>query len=327
MLQRSLFLLLILLTACGGFSQTLTPAPGTARPTGTALPMATLSVTPTLTLTPAATPYPTGTMTDLRPALQTEIDSVLRKYPADWHILVKRVGGEALYSRQLSGRIDVASVIKIPIALLFFKLLERQNLLTLKDYLAVKGIDGRTFEQLLHAMLVKSEEDATLSILKAVTNSRLDVTQTLRSWGAARTDIYYRTSTLEDMAALMEGLYAGKLSTPEARTIILTYMAEYTETDETRIGVIHAALPCTGHFYNKRGTITKEYLVVADMAIVDFPTSAGKQAYLIGMFAYPGDGGITYEALVQGMETLTPVFWQAIKAENSLMGDDGCNHP
>ena len=47
---------------------------------------------------------------------------------------------------------------------------------------------------------------------------------------------------------------------------------------------------------------------------------------MIALFAYPGKGGGTYESLVQGMETLAPVFWQAIRAENSLAEAAGCNN-
>jgi hypothetical protein len=104
-------------------------------------------------------------------------------------------------------------------------------------------------------------------------------------------------------------------------------MAEYTPPDSTRIGIIRTALPCGALFYNKRGTITQEYLVVADVAILRFPTLAGERAYMIALFAYPGKVGVTYESLVQGMETLAPVFWKAIQAENSLVETDGCNNP
>jgi len=268
----------------------------------------------------AATPN----LTNIRETLQTQTDAVLTHYPADWHILVKQVGADIVYSHQITQRIDAASVIKIPIALLFFKSLEQKNIPSLRDYLAQKGTDGRTFGQLLHAMLVNSEEDATFSLLTFVTNSRLDVKRTLRDWGAAHTDVYLRKSTVEDIAALIDGFYAHDLVTPEARETILTYMAEYTEADDTRIGVIRTKLPCGGAFYNKRGTITNEYLVVADVAILKFPAPMGEKAYIIALFAYPGDSGATYESLVLGMETLAPVFWQAIQAENSLTEADEC---
>jgi beta-lactamase class A len=318
-MRRLLFLFSILLTACSSspkiLVQAVTPVSATPRPTAIPLLMA------TPTLIPTATPN----LAIIRETLQTQTDAVLTHYPADWHILVEQVDGSVLYSRQTTERIDVASVIKIPIALLFFKFLEQKNIPSLKDYLAQKGTVGRTFEELLRAMLVNSEEDATFSLLTYVTNSRLDVKRTLRDWGAAHTDIYLRKSTVDDMTTLVDGLYTRNLVTPDAREIILTYMAEYTEADETRIGVIRAKLPCGGKFYDKRGTITQEYLVVADVAILKFPTPAGEKAYMIALFAYPGDSGATYESLVQGMETLAPVFWQDIQAENSLTEADECS--
>jgi beta-lactamase class A len=231
-----------------------------------------------------------------------------------------------LYSTQAGQRIEAASTIKIPIAMLFFKSVEVVGTPSLEGYLAEKGIDGRTYQQLLHAMLVVSEEDATDSLVKAIRESRLDVKATLNEWGAAHTDIFLRKTTVEDIAALIDGFYAGERLLPPARQIMLNYMAEYTSADNTRIGVIRGRLPCWGTIYNKRGTITTPYLAVADVAIVEFPSAAGERAYTIALFAYPGKSGNTYESLVQGMETLAPVFWQAIRVENGLP-ESGCGKP
>ncbi len=295
---------------------TSTRLPVTALPTGTQAPQ------------PTASSMPVPTVAIDTAALRTLVDAELARYPGDWHILVEQVGGSVLYSRQVTQGIDVASVIKIPIALLFFKSLEAQNLPSLKNYLAHQGIDGRTYQQLLQAMLVDSEEDATFSLLKAVEDSRLDVRKTLNGWGAAHTDVILRKSTVEDIAALLEGLYARDLLTPEAREIILADMAAYTSADDTRIGVVRKLMPCGGTFYNKRGTITAPYLAVADVALIEFPSPAGERAYLIAFYAYPGtDHNITYESLVQGMQTLTPIFWQAIRAQSALPPPDGCSRP
>jgi hypothetical protein len=254
------------------------------------------------------------------------VEAVLAQHPGDWHILVKQVGGSVLYARQAAQRVDAASVIKIPIALLFFKTIAPKSAEALEDYLSTQGIDGRTFGQLLRAMLVNSEEDATSSLLTAIRDSRLDVDATLRAWGAAHTDIALRKSTAEDIAALVDGFYARDLLTPAAREVLLGYLAEYTPADETRLGVLRGALPCGGRFYNKRGTVTREYLLVADVAIIAFPSPAGERAYLLALFASPGQDGATYESLVQGTEALAPLFWQAIRAQSGLP-EAGCAEP
>ena len=330
--MRSLIVLCVFIAACTPASYN--PPPGIPSVTPLVVVPAHTAIVPSPTAVPVrlspATQVPveaTRPVVDTQ-ALQAQIDAVLARYPADWHILVKEVGGEMLYAHQYTREIDVASVIKIPIALLFFKSLEQETPASLKDYLAGNGIDGRTYEQLLHAMLVNSEEDATFSLIKAISDSRLDVKKTLTGWGAAHTDIILRKSTPEDMAELIDGFYAHNLLTPAAREILLAYMAEYTSADDTRIGVLRTALPCGGQIYDKRGTIITPYLAVADLAILKFDSPAGERAYTIVFFAYPGNyKGVTYESLVQGMETLATGFWQAIRTANALPEQTGCSAP
>jgi hypothetical protein len=329
-MQRSLLLLCVLVTACSLPSRVLTSGvhPTAVPATPASPPAASLPVSTTLAPRPAASSAPVATAALDLTALRRQIDAQFAYYPGDWHILVKQVGGGILYSRQVAGSIDVASVIKIPIALLFFKSLESQELPSLDAYLNNRGIDDRTYGQLLHAMLVESEEPATFSLLKAMEENRLDSRATLRQWGASQTDVLLRKSSADDIVKLFEGLYAGDFITPEARQIILKEMAEYTPEDDTRTGVIRKLLPCGAQFYNKRGTITTPYLAAADVALIQFPSLAGQRAYVIAFFAYPGkDPGITYESLVQGMQVLTPIFWQAIRAQSALPAGDGCANP
>ncbi len=327
-MRRLIFLLCVLITACAPapiptvrarMTPSVTARVYRARPTS--LPVGRPSLTPTVTGAPSP---PAATPTENETALQSQVRAALAQYPGDWHILVRQVGGSSLYSYQAEQRIDAASIIKIPIALLFLKTIPPKILPALKEYLSSKGLDGRTFEQLLRAMLVDSEEEATISLLTAIQNSNLNVNITLQGWGATHTNIYTRKTTTEDIAALVDGFYAGELLTPAARQVLLTHMAEYTEGDDTRIGVIRRALPCDGQFYNKRGTIIKEYLAVADVAILKFPTAAGEQAYFMALFAYPGKSGATYESLVQGMEKLAHIFWGEIETQNALPRDAGC---
>ena len=319
--RRLILLLCVLTAACAPVTQS------PVRPFVTATVFrATSTPQPGQSPSPPATVTGSPSPTDDGAALKGQVEAVLAEHPAEWRILVKQVGGSVLYARQTTERVDTASVIKIPIALLFFKTVTPKSEAALNDYLVKKGIDGRTFGQLLRAMLVDSEEDATSSLWTAIGESHLDVGATLRSWGAAHTDITLRKSTVEDIAALLEGFYAGNLLTPAARQVLLDYLAEYTPADEMRLGVLRGALPCGGRFYNKRGTITKEYLLVADVAILAFPTRAGERVYLLALFASPGQEGATYESLVEGMEALARVFWGTIGARSGL-AEAGCVGP
>jgi beta-lactamase class A len=322
MRRQLIFLLCAWMAACAPATPGVQATPSITEAAARPGLQATFGPAPSATVT--VRPGLAATSTDNGAALRGQVEAALAQYPGDWHILVKEVGGQVVYSHQAAQRIDAASVIKIPIALLFFKTIAPRILPALKDYLANKGIDGRTFEQLLHAMLVDSEEEATFSLLSAIRNSHLDVDAALRGWGAVHTDIYLRKSTPEDIVALVEGFYAGNLLTPPERSILLSYMAEYTQADDTRIGVVRKALPCGGQFYNKRGTITQEYLAVADVAILAFPTPAGERAYMIALFAYPAQSGTTYESLVQGMEKMAHIFWGTIKAQTGLPENVAC---
>jgi len=95
--------------------------------------------------------------------LAPSIERITDQAGGRWHIIIKQIEGPTLYASLPDQRINIASVVKVPVALLFFKAIESNgvNENQLQDYLQSKGTGGRTFDQLLRAMLVKSEEDAT----------------------------------------------------------------------------------------------------------------------------------------------------------------------
>ena len=252
---------------------TLLPSLQVAQPTSVQV-----TATPRPSLTP--TPFP----------LESLIDQALQNAGGHWNVIIQQVNGEILYSRNPDERILVASVIKLPVALLFLKSLERQNIPAggLLTYLVLNGIDDISYADLLHGMLVYSDEDFTETLIEAIRANGLNPYMAVQEWDL-EIDIYNRVSSTTDIARLWQGLYLGDYISAEGRSLLLELLSEVTDNDAIRLGVICAMDPAGCTFYNKRGTITAETLVVADSALITLQTDTGEQAYLITLFGSQGD--------------------------------------
>jgi hypothetical protein len=69
-------------------------------------------------------------------------------------------------------------------------------------------------------------------------------------------------------------------------------------------------LPADGKFYNKRGSITDERLVIGEAAIVTWDS----KAYVIVIFGYPGRETPTNDLkLVAAIEQSALAFWEFAK--------------
>ncbi|MBE3066638.1 MAG: serine hydrolase, partial [Chloroflexi bacterium] len=240
------------------------------------------------------------------------IDHAIQQSGGEWHIFIKQVGGNVIYSRGSDDRIPIASVVKVPIAMLFFKSLEESGVTPdqYADYFATHGI-GRTYKQLLEAMLVVSEEEAAAILLENTRTRGLNITNTLTDWGINEMDIGNRISTARQVEIAFEGLYAGNLISPEGRAYILNLMSTYTPNDDTRLGVMRPLLPDGSEFYNKRGMITEQFLAVADSAIIVIPGEHGKKEYVAVVFSHQGKNK-TNETddikLIQAIEQIARLF-------------------
>jgi hypothetical protein len=246
--------------------------------------------------------------------LAGRIDAIIAKYGGDWHIVVKEVGGRVMYARGAEEPIHIASIIKVPIALLFFRSLELQGVLPADyhKYLVDNG-DGRTFEQLMYAMLVDSEEDSTARIVQNLRKNDLAIEKNLLGWGLTETKINGRISTASEVATIFEGLYAGKYVTPEARQMILGWLNQYTPADDTRIGILRQYLPDGFKIYNKRGTLIEPILVIADAAVVDVPTPIGHKTFVIATFGFQSDDHPTNDVkLSLATEEMSVAIWNFV---------------
>ena len=208
-------------------------------------------------------------------ALTESINNTIESAGGEWHILIKELDGEILYQRNTHDNTHIASIIKIPIALLFMQSIQPQPT-DLNEYLASHAREDRSYEQLLSAMLVNSEEPATGAIYRITQKNGLDFTSTLENWGVEDVNIPYRKTTLHDLSLLLEGLYLHELVSNEASNLLLTLMSEYTENDDQRTGVLKEDFP-EAKIYNKRGTLTDQFLVIGDVAIIE----VNEKVYLV----------------------------------------------
>ncbi|MEW5941477.1 MAG: serine hydrolase [Chloroflexota bacterium] len=299
-------------------TQSATDTPLFALPTFTPLlatpTPATWNLTPeTWNLTPGTPPPvpPTHLPDSL---LASQIASILPDYGGDWNLLI-RAGGERDMVAINADRVNhVASIIKVPIAMLFFKVIEARGISTSDyyEYLSTRGV-GRTYMQLLTAMLVESEEDATGTMKEIIYDSKIDVDGLLAKWGAPHTDLGNRHSTPRDIAALYETLYFGNVITPEGRAILLDLLAAYTPNDDIRLGVLRPSLPAGAEFYNKRGTVTKDRLIVGDSALLAWDSNGTRRVYVIVTLAYGADERPTTNVrLDRGIEAIARLFWDFV---------------
>lgn len=240
----------------------------------------------------------------------------------EWHVSIRDISGVGdrdIFTKGENSIIHPASVIKLPIAMVFFEWAARQGVTDMAAFLRRGPGSGRSYEQLLRAMLVNSEEAATATLTdwldKKISGG---MTPVLRGWGMEKTTVRPRQTTAHEMTGLWESLYRGKLVTTEARGKILTWLGEYTDGDRSRLGSIKYKLKLPPGWkvsvWNKRGSIAGGIVVVADAAIVEFisPTNVRK-TYVIEFFGYPG-GGATYENLDLTIERAAELFTTAVVA-------------
>ena len=239
-------------------------------------------------------------------AFSNRMDKIFDSYGGEWHVMVKEVGGKVLYALDANDQIHPASIVKVPMAMIFFESLNQREIDDLRLFLVERGTDDRTYDQLLTAMLVDSEEDAFES-LRDYTEEFIPITEKLIEWGYQYTTITPRRTTATEIARVFENLWLGNHLSPEQNKILLEKLAVYTFGDDTRIGVIRDELPQGSHYYSKRGSVVTGRVIVGEVAILD----VGSTAYVISIFGYPDRGEIspTYDEIESAIEDAAWVIW------------------
>ena len=277
----------------------------TPSPTTVVLPMLSMTV-PTQTSTSQAkveTPSPTATqisITDLS-SLESEIIPGV-----DWYILIRDANtGNNLFERNADSSFPPASMIKIPTAMAVLSILQDQGR-TLED-LKTTGINGRNFDSLLEAMVVRSEESAT-DALEYFARGENQLRKKLDGWGLVNTKYDPRTSTASELLNSLELLDTGTALNRENTQYLLNLMDAFTENDQILLGKFNTQLPeC--EFQNKRGTMLNP-TIVADMGIL----KCGENSWFLVVAGTPSvDSTATFEDIQASIESFAATFAGLVK--------------
>ena len=277
----------------------------TPSPTTVVLPMLSMTV-PTQTSTSQAkveTPSPTATqisITDFS-SLESEIIPGV-----DWYILIRDANtGNNLFERNADSSFPPASMIKIPTAMAVLSILQDQGR-TLED-LKTTGINGRNFDSLLEAMVVRSEESAT-DALEYFARGENQLRKKLDGWGLVNTKYDPRTSTASELLNSLELLNTGTALDQENTQYLLNLMDAFTENDQILLGKFNTQLPeC--EFQNKRGTMLNP-TIVADMGIL----KCGENSWYLVVAGTPSvDSTATFEDIQASIESFAATFTGLVK--------------
>jgi len=277
----------------------------TPSPTTVVLPMLSMTV-PTQTSTSQAkveTPSPTATqisITDLS-SLESEIIPGV-----DWYILIRDANtGNNLFERNADSSFPPASMIKIPTAMAVLSILQDQGR-TLED-LKTTGINGRNFDSLLEAMVVRNEESAT-DALEYFARGENQLRKKLDGWGLVNTKYDPRTSTASELLNSLELLNTGTALNREITQYLLNLMDAFTENDQILLGKFNTQLPeC--EFQNKRGTMLNP-TIVADMGIL----KCGENSWYLVVAGTPSvDSTATFEDIQASIESFAATFAGLVK--------------
>jgi len=248
-------------------------------------------------------------------AFAQDLDAMMSQYGGEWYVAIKQVGGGMIYDRRAGDLVEIGSMVKIPVAMLFFKSLETAGIRPeqYSEYLSREG-PNRTYAQLLRAMIVHSEYQATKDLLQATRDNGLDVDAVLSQWGLKDARLDSRKLSVDDLVALYEGLYSGGLINQEARNYILTLMAEGASGATTRLGVLQKTNPLSLRFYNRRGSTLDTVVAIGDSALVSVPVVDGEDTYIVVMFGYYRDDmPTTDQGLISAIEGMAQIFWAYTK--------------
>ncbi len=274
-------------------------------PTDVVLPTLSMTV-PIQTSTSQAkveTPSPTATqisITDLS-SLESEIIPGV-----DWYILIRDANtGNNLFERNADSSFPPASMIKIPTAMAVLSILQDQGR-TLED-LKTTGINGRNFDSLLEAMVVRSEESAT-DALEYFARGENQLRKKLDGWGLVNTKYDPRTSTASELLNSLELLNTGTALDQENTQYLLNLMDAFTENDQILLGKFNTQLPeC--EFQNKRGTMLNP-TIVADMGIL----KCGENSWYLVVAGTPSvDSTATFEDIQASIERFAAAFAGLVK--------------
>lgn len=303
MVQRSpnfvilMAILFLLLASCQVDTINPTPSPSPS-PETPATPTLLLPTQPEVTQISTSTPSPAipqSGYADLS-SLKNELISGV-----DWYILIQDADtGEILLENNPDSVFQPASMIKIPTAMAVLSILEDQGR-TLED-LKTTGINGRNFDSLLEAMVIRSEESAT-EALEYFARGDNQLRKKLDAWGLINTKYDPRISTARELLTSLELLNTGVALNEQNTRYLLNLMGTFTENDLILLGKLTEVLPeCV--FLNKRGTMLSP-TIVSDLGILN----CGEQSWYLVVAGTPSiDSTATFEDIQASIESFAAAF-------------------
>lgn len=233
--------------------------------------------------------------------LRDSLNALFLNSSGKWFTWIEEIGGDLLFQFNPFERFHPASTIKLPIALAFYAWLDEQNVDDFEDFLQESGSGGRNFAQLLEAMIVDSEEEATQILTDFLGNSRIQARWA--AWGLEDSQVFPRRASSRELHDSFLALYNGDWISTRSRAHLLDLMQSYTVNDDGRLGLLKARLPADATIYNKRGSLTSGPMVVADSGIIEI----GNKAYFFSAHVH-GDVDSGYGRLERELDQAIRIF-------------------
>lgn len=184
----------------------------------------------------------------------------------NWYVFVKNLNtNQVLFCKNIDEPFNPASMIKIPLAMAVLKI--QNDLGKTVDDLNNTIIYARDFNKLMYDLIVLSEEPVADTFeYYASNNNQLSII--LNDWGLQNTNFNPRTSTITDLAKILEGLYDHSLIGPEMSQYLIDLMFEETLDDNEYLGIMIETLP-GAMLANKRGLIGSP-VFVGDLGLLNY---------------------------------------------------------
>lgn len=252
------------------------------------IPPATLTVLPTST-----TPTPIFTKTPT-PAVGADLKKLADFLPknVDWYLDIYELGDDSMrLAIQENEQILVASMVKLPLAMAVLSIMDEDGIPL--EQVFDEEVDERSFDDLLSAMIVQSDEEASYMLEQyASWGSRLF--QRMDEWGFTDIDFIERSCSVKTLAGALEALWNGQYLTADARDYLLGLMGVQSKDDRLHLGVLTQALPGS-HFLNKRGSF-QDPAVAGDCGLLIYED----QVYVLVVVAHSlADSAPNYTVLAQ----------------------------
>lgn len=210
-----------------------------------------------------------GDLVDIR----QRVEDTLEQVPSgDWGIYIEDLDSGSSVSIGEDIVFHPASTIKIAVGMVFLHWMDEHPDVEL-THGPVQG--QRNYEQLLKAMLVKSEEEATRTLIDFLNKFEgYEVQTVVENWGLQETTIRPRRTTITDQALLLRLLHDRQVLSNESTELLLGMLRTPSNGDDERLG---GGLPDWAriNLAHKPGTVFDDgWGVVSDIGLVEMESGS-----------------------------------------------------